>query len=177
MAKISNTVAYPGISDLKGADYLVITDADNNLMTKTVTIDQVQALFGIDTLIAKVTINSAALIPLATTPVTLIPAPGANKVIDLISITQFLDAGSQQFDFGNNLEVKIGATTFGSLSAQSANFATDLVSKMDGAGAGAAKVIEQNTAVTLTTAADATQGNGTMYFNIFYRVLNVGSSF
>ena len=72
MAKISNTVAYPGISDLKGADYLVITDADNNLMTKTVTIDQVQALFGIDTLIAKVTINSAALIPLATTPVTLI---------------------------------------------------------------------------------------------------------
>ena len=175
MAKISNTVAYPGISDLKGADYLVITDADNNLMTKTVTIDQVQALFGIDTLIAKVTINSAALIPLATTPVTLIPAPGANKVIDIISISQYLDAGSQQFNFGNNLEVKIGATGFGTLSLQSANFATDLVSKIE-TGA-TTKVIEQNTAVTLTSSTDATQGNGTMYFNIFYRVLNVGSSF
>ena len=175
MAKISNTVAYPGISDLKGADYLVITDADNNLMTKTVTIDQVQALFGIDTLIAKVTINSAALIPLATTPVTLIPAPGVNKVIDIISIAQFLDAGSQQFNFGNNLEVKIGATNFGTLSLQSANFATDLVSKIETGGT--TKVIEQNTAVTLETAANPSQGNGTMYFNIFYRVLNVGTSF
>ena len=51
----------------------------------------------------------------------------------------------------------------------------DIVSKIE-TGA-TTKVIEQNTAVTLTSSTDATQGNGTMYFNIFYRVLNVGSSF
>lgn len=175
MAKISNTVAYPSIQNLAIDDYLVITDADNKLMTKSVTVEQLQGFFGLDTLVAKVTVTSAALIPLASTTVTLIPAAGANKAVDIISIAQYLDAGTQAFNFGNNLEIKIGASTFGTLSAQSANFATDLVSKIE-TGA-TTKVIAPNTDVTLTTAADATQGNGTMYFNIFYRVLNVGSSF
>jgi len=177
MAKISNTVAYPGISNLDAADYLVITDAENSLMTKTATIAQIQNLFGIDTLVAKTTVNTGSLLTLADTAITLIAAPGTGKVIDLISIAQYLDAGTTVYDFGNNLEVKIGATVYGTLTSQSANFATDLVSKMDGAGAGAAKVIEQNTAVTLETAANPTQGSGTMYFNIFYRVLEVGSTF
>ena len=41
MAKISNTVAYPSITNLDAADYLVITDAENNLVTKTATIAQI----------------------------------------------------------------------------------------------------------------------------------------
>ena len=175
MAKISNTVAYPGISNLDTADYLVITDAENSLMTKTATIAQIQNLFGIDTLVAKVTVNTGSLLTLGNTSITLIAAPGANKVIDLISVSQYLDAGTAQYNFGNNLEVKIGATTFGTLTAQSANFATDLVSKIE-TGA-TTKVIEQNTAVTLETAVNPSQGNGTMFFNIMYRVLNVGASF
>ena len=175
MAKISNTVAYPGISNLDTADYLVITDAENSLMTKTATIAQIQNLFGIDTLVAKVTVNTGSLLTLGNTSITLIAAPGANKVIDLISVSQYLDAGTAQYNFGNNLEVKIGARTFGTLTAQSANFATDLVSKIE-TGA-TTKVIEQNTAVTLETAANPSQGNGTMFFNIMYRVLNVGASF
>tara|TARA_R110000796_G_scaffold66619_1_gene153162 strand:+ start:389 stop:619 length:231 start_codon:yes stop_codon:yes gene_type:complete len=36
MAKISNTSAYPFISDLNSKDYLILTDADNSLLTKTV---------------------------------------------------------------------------------------------------------------------------------------------
>ena len=63
----------------------------------------------------------------------------------------------------------------GTLSLQSANFATDLVSKIE-TGA-TTKVIDQNTAVTLTSAADSATGNGVMYFNIMYRTLEVGSSF
>ena len=31
MAKISNTAAYPSISNLDSADYLVLTDAENEL--------------------------------------------------------------------------------------------------------------------------------------------------
>ena len=175
MAKISNTVAYPGISNLDTADYLVITDAENSLMTKTATIAQIQNLFGIDTLVAKVTVNTGSLLTLGNTSITLIAAPGANKVIDLISVSQYLDAGTAQYNFGNNLTVKIGATTFGTLFQQSANFATDLVSKI---GVGASTyVIDQNTAVTLETAANPTQGNGIMYFNILYRILNVGTTF
>ena len=36
MAKISNTSAYPFISALNSKDYLILTDADNSLLTKTV---------------------------------------------------------------------------------------------------------------------------------------------
>ena len=52
MAKISNTSAYPNISNIDAADYLIITDAENNLMTKTCTISQLQSNFGVDTLVA-----------------------------------------------------------------------------------------------------------------------------
>jgi hypothetical protein len=175
MAKISNTSAYPSISNLDSADYLIITDAENELKTKTVTIEQMQTLFGIDTLVAKVTVNTAALLTLGTQSATLIAAPGAGKVIDIISISQFLDAGNTAFNFGNDLTVKIGSGTFGTLVAQSANFAADLVTKITTPTV--STVIAQNTAVTLETAANPTQGTGTMYFNIFYRVLTVGSTF
>ena len=38
MAKISNTAAYPNITVIDSADYLIITDAENDLMTKSCTI-------------------------------------------------------------------------------------------------------------------------------------------
>ena len=44
MAKISNTAAYPNISNIDAADYLIITDKENNLMTKTATLAQVSSL-------------------------------------------------------------------------------------------------------------------------------------
>ena len=175
MAKISNTGAYPGISNVDAADYLIITDAENQYKTKTITLSQVQDLFGIDTNVAHVVLNEAQVRAMSTTPVTLIAAPGTGKVIDIMSIDTYLDAGTVVYAFGNNLEVKIGATVFGTLSLQSANFATDLVSKIETGGT--TKVIDQNTAVTLTSAADSATGNGVMYFNIYYRILTVGTTF
>ena len=46
MAKISNTGAYPNITDLDGKDYIIITDKENYLMTKTCTIAALQTFFG-----------------------------------------------------------------------------------------------------------------------------------
>jgi len=42
MAKISNTGAYPNITNLDSADYIIITDKENTLMTKTCTIGTLQ---------------------------------------------------------------------------------------------------------------------------------------
>ena len=175
MARISNTAVYTNLTDPVASDYLILTDESDNLLTKTCTLSSVQTLFGIDTSVSKVSINAANLFLLATTAQTLVAAPGAGKVIDVISITTYLDAGSAAYNFGNNLEVKLGATVYGTLSLQSANFVTDLVSKIE-TGA-TTKVIDQNTAVTLTTAANPTQGTGVMYFDIYYRVLTVDSTF
>ena len=66
MAKISDTSAYPQIATLDPADYLILTDAENNLMTKSCTIEQLQAQFGIDTLVAHVEVTSSQLQSLAT---------------------------------------------------------------------------------------------------------------
>ena len=43
MAKISNTSAYPNISNLDAADYLILTDAENSLLTKSCTIGTLQS--------------------------------------------------------------------------------------------------------------------------------------
>ena len=53
MAKISNISAYPNISNIDAADYLIITDAENNLMTKTCTIAQLQSNFGLTRLLLR----------------------------------------------------------------------------------------------------------------------------
>ena len=82
MVKISNTSAYPNLATPVATDYLILTDQSDNLLTKSCTLGDVQKLFGVDTLIAKVTVSSAALLTLSGNPVTLINAPGAGKVID-----------------------------------------------------------------------------------------------
>ena len=178
MAKISNTVAYPGISDLKGEDYLVITDADNNLMTKTVTINQVQALFGIDTLVAHVTINTGSLLTLGDTSITLIPAPGAGKTIDLISLNTYLDYNTEVYDFGNDLDFAVGAYTIATMPLAAANVGASEVRKINIIpGTASSKILEDNVALVLETGANPTTGNSALYVNIFYRVLNIGTSF
>jgi hypothetical protein len=175
MARISNTAVYTNLTDPVAEDYLILTDADDNLLTKTCTLSSIQTLFGIDTLVSKVSINAANLFLLATTAQILIAAPGTGKAIDIISITTYLDAGNAAYNFGNNLEVKLGSIVYGTLSSSSANFATDLVSKIETGST--TKVIDQNTAVTLTTATNPTAGTGIMYFDIYYRVLSVGTTF
>ncbi len=178
MAKISNTVAYPSISNLDAADYLVITDAENNLVTKTATIAQIQALFGVDTNVTKTTINTGSLLTLADTAITIVPAPGVGKVIDVISIMFYMDAGSQAYDFGTgSLPIKIGSQQIASIpnSSSTVNSATDAVFKPEVPNED--EVIPQNTALTLEALANPTQGSGTLFVNVFYRVLTVGSSF
>ena len=86
MARISNTSAYPNIGTPVSSDYLILTDKSDNLITKTCTLGDVQNLFGIDTLVAHVTLNNASLLTLGSTPAILIPAPGVGKVIDVILI-------------------------------------------------------------------------------------------
>lgn len=177
MAKISNTAAYPSISNIDAADYLVITDAENNLMTKTATIAQIQSQFGIDTQVAHVTVNSASLLGSPTNRIVLLPSPGTGKVIDLLSVQSYLDAGSQAYNFASGtgfLLVEIDSVSFGGVNFATLNSATDVVYK-SALGSGAVGV---GGAVVLSgTGATVTQGNGNLYLNIYYRVLTVGSSF
>ena len=181
MAKISNTSAYPNITTLDSADYLIITDAENNLMTKTCTLSTLQSLFGIDTVVTKVAVTSSQLATIFTSPITLIPNPGAGKVLDIMSVMISFDAGNTVYDFGagNPLILEANNIPLFTIAAATLNSATDIVAKLELNAAASSQInIPLGTPLLLqATSANPTQGNGLLYLNIFYRVLTVGTSF
>ena len=86
MAKISSLSSYPLITNLDKDDYVIITDKENQLMTKNVSVEQLQTFFAINTNTQKVSISAANLLTSFSTPVEVIPAPGANQVLDIILV-------------------------------------------------------------------------------------------
>tara|TARA_R110000765_G_scaffold13590_3_gene40646 strand:+ start:6337 stop:6858 length:522 start_codon:yes stop_codon:yes gene_type:complete len=173
MAKISNLSAYPLIADLDKDDYVLITDKENALQTKNVSIEQMQTFFGINTNAASVTVSAAELLTSFSAPVEIIPAPGAGKVIDILSIIIYYNPGTTVFDFSGFLNLKIDTVSFAQIADSTPNTATDLIKHYQVLTGNVA----QNTALKLVAASNPTQGNGKIYFNIMYRTLVVGSSF
>jgi len=177
MAKISNTSAYPTISNLDPADYLIITDAENNLMTKTCTISQIQSIFGIDTLVAHVEVTSKELLGLSG-GMRIIEAPGANKVLDIIDIAVYGQFGSGAYNFSSDLEFDCDSTVYASLANSTANGNADYSMKLIlGGGSGNSLALSANKPVNLFSSSDPTQGDGKLFVNVFYRVLTLGTSF
>tara|TARA_R100001463_G_scaffold19806_2_gene48603 strand:- start:599 stop:1135 length:537 start_codon:yes stop_codon:yes gene_type:complete len=178
MSKISNKTAYPAIAPVL-EDYFVLTDSDTELATKTCTLSALQDLFEGGTKVAKVAIPSGSLLTLATTAVDLVAAPGAGKVIDVISIMFYLNAGLTAYDYGTGaLPIKLGSEQVASVSNSSTtiNSATDAVFKAETPNS-VTEVVAQNAALVLEAQSNPTQGNGVLYANVFYRVLTVGTSF
>ncbi len=176
MAKISSTLSYPSIGTVVGTDYWVLTDAESDLATKSVSVNQIQKFLGLEgSAVSQVTVTSAQLLNLANVPMNLIAAPGTDKIIDILSIAVFSDFDTTAYNFGNDLEIKMGSIVFGALSGSETNAASDVVSKMGYIGG--TRILPTDTAVTLETAANPTQGDGTMRFNILYRVLKAGNTF
>ena len=179
MARISNTSAYPNIGTPVASDYLILTDKSDNLVTKTATLGDVQKLFGLDTLVAKVTVNSASLLSSFSNPVTLIANPGAEKVFDIMDVMVSFEAGSAVYDFANNVNLFAGTSPLYTINKGTLNSATSSVQKLHlNASGGTQITVPKGVPFTLTTSgSNPTQGSGTLYLNIYYRVLTVGSSF
>jgi hypothetical protein len=177
MAKISNIAAYPNISNIDAADYLIITDAENNLMTKTCTISQLQSNFGVDTLVAHVEVTASGLQSLAT-GFKIIEAQGANKVIDVIDIAVYGQFGSAAYDFSDDLEFDCNSTVNATISNSTANGNADYSQKLIlGGGSGNSLALSANQPLSLFSSSNPTQGDGKLFVNLFYRVLTLGTTF
>lgn len=177
MAKISNTSAYPNISNIDVADYLIITDAENNLMTKTCTISQLQSNFGVDTLVANMEVTASGLQSLVS-GYKIIEAQGANKVIDVISIAVYGQFGSGAYDFSDDLEFTCNSTVYATLDNVIANGSADYSYKlMVGHGSGFSFSLSANQPLSLFSNSNPTQGDGKLFVNVFYRVLTLGPAF
>lgn len=171
MSKISNKTAYPAIAPVL-EDYFVLTDSDSDLATKTCTLTALKNLFEAEA--NNVTVEvSAANLKTILTPYTLIAAPGAGKVIEVLSIFAYMDAGSSAFDFGQNVKIQTGNNVWATYSNTSFMNSVADVLQHDSV---ASTACTANTALQLlTTSGNATVGNGILKVNIRYRVLTLSS--
>tara|TARA_B100000963_G_scaffold75320_1_gene63455 strand:+ start:7525 stop:8049 length:525 start_codon:yes stop_codon:yes gene_type:complete len=174
MAKISNTVAYPNVQPTLD-DYFVLSDQTDSLLTKTSKLSDVKNLFGIQTVTAHVTVQDVELINLGTTDVTLIAAPGSNKVLDIISFDVFMDVGNTPFNFINDSIVKLDGVNITTISSSTINSVTDKVVKQPLVLTNI--LLGVNKPLLLTNVGNATQGNGVLRINILYRELTTNNTF
>ena len=176
MARISNTTAYSQILNLDIDDYLILTDKENQLKTKSCTVSQLQSFFGIDTLVAHVEVTSAQLQTLASTSKVLIASPGSDKVIDILSISINFVPGTTVYNFGANLTFDYNSVVMGTLPLLVLNSAANSVRKVM-IGSGDTIALSPGQALNLKTSANPSQGDGKMFVNVYYRVLTTGSTF
>ena len=172
MARISNTTAYSSITPTL-SDYFVLTDSENNLNTKTCTIENLQTLFGLNTTSVTIAITETYLKVIAAQPHTLLPAPGDGYVYDVSSIVSLMIPGSTPYNFVNTLNVTQGNIQE-PLALNLLNATTKKVYKNDPSPA---EFLPENTGITLGGLASPSAGNGTLYIKITYRKLKLDSTF
>ena len=172
MARISNTTAYSSIIPTL-PDYFVLTDAENNLNTKTCTLENLQTLFGLSVTTVTVAIPPEFLKVIGPQPYTLLAPPGDGYVYDVSEIVSFMSAGSIPYDFPNTLSIVQG-TIQEPLPLLLLNAASKKVYKNDPSPA---EFITENAGITLGGLASPSEGNGTLYINITYRKLKLDSTF
>ena len=172
MARISNTTAYSSIIPTL-SDYFVLTDSENNLNTKTCTLENLQTLYNLSVSNVTIAISSTYLKVIAAQPYTLLAAPGSGYVYDVQNIVSFMLPGGEAFNFVNTLNITQG-TIKEPLPLLLLNATTKKVYKNDPSPA---EFIPENTGLVLGGIASPTEGNGTLYINITYRKLKLDSTF
>ena len=181
MARISNKEIYPEIDPVLD-DYFVLTDANSNLATKTCTLRAMRDLFEQEYNSLSITVTAAQLKDLEANPVTLIPAPGANKVIHIYSLLFFLSAGSTPFNQVNPMRYTQGLNpTNGNLNVYSSisntlmNGTADVCSTQSLApeivGVNSPTILQCNQ----NSGSDPTQGNGFVKIYLRYRILDLST--
>ena len=172
MARISNTTAYSSIIPTL-PDYFVLTDAENNLNTKTCTLENLQTLFGLNTTSVTIAIPETYLKVIAAQPYTLLAPPGDGYVYDVSEIVSLMIPGSTPYNFVNTLNITQG-TIQEPLDINLLNAASKKVYKNDPSPA---EFLPENAGITLGGLASPSAGNGTLYINITYRKLKLDSTF
>ena len=118
------------------------------------------------------TLTSAEILALFTTPITLIPAQGANRLIDIDKIIWSYNYNSIQYA-GTGVDVTINyetaTTQLASNGDQIITAVADYV-RINNMGAFNGSV---NDAVIIQSDASITTGNGTLTITIYYRVITV----
>lgn len=96
---------YPSLSTLASKDSFLVTDMSDKSKTKKITLEDFLKADGLVQNL-KVTLTSAQILDLHNTPVELIPAPGTNKFIVVLSVYSFLDFNTTPYTTQNNSDIR-----------------------------------------------------------------------
>ena len=117
----------------------------------------------------EVTITSAQILDIFDTPVELIPAPGAGKVIKVNSIVAVMENNTIAY-IGNGLYIKVGSSVVSSdatILGLLTQVPRDMLSVLPVS-------LPTNTALTATSVvSDPTTGDGDLKLSITYQIINI----
>lgn len=170
--------SYPAIKEISASDLLLISDSDKNNTTKSTSVSQLASYINLGS-----SQNELATIKLTQTQllsfnggetIELIAAPGANKVISIISIVGFLDFNSTAYNFNENLTIAIGSNTQSVPFTTQLNASADEYFTLDNQAGGAGSTLTPNVSLDLKSSASATvtTGDSTLTLNILYRIVD-----
>ena len=102
--------SYPAIEEISGGDLVLVSDSSKNNATKSATVDQLSAFITTKLVSVSVTLTATQVLSLSGggSNIELIAAPGAGKVIDVVSLIAYLDFGTQAYNWigtGNKLSI------------------------------------------------------------------------
>lgn len=121
--------------------------------------------------VAKVTLTSAQVQALVTTPITLVPAPGAGMIVSILSATCYLDYNSVAYTTGADILIEYGTATvvtFDGVLALTAD------SVMVASQSGSAVVASFSNAPVLITADDVpADGNSPVTVSVVYTLISL----
>jgi hypothetical protein len=117
-----------------------------------------------------VTITAAQMNTINATPITGVVAQGAGKYIFPHAVVTKINAGETPFEAGSGtLDYKVGSTVVAQVPNATLESASDAVYR----SVGLVGALTANTALTITTSADVTAGDGTVDVRIYYSVIEI----
>ena len=175
--------SYPAIDKIASGDLVLVSDSSKSNATKSATVDQLSAYITGSSLglaSAYVTLTAAQVLALSGggSNVELIAAPGANKVIDVVSLIAYLDFGTQAYNWiGTGNKLSITTTTPVSqengfnLAVTQLNASADTYWKPTIANVPIG--VNLPLSVYNTSNATVTQGDSPITFSILYRIVDL----
>ena len=180
MAKISNTTVYPTVTPADD-DLLILTDANDSNRTKTVLMSGVKSYLNVNTYTASVTVTADEIKDSFSMPVVLIPGV-ATKHIQPISVLVKYTFNTTGYTAPNDSVIGLGGVAnpnlfsgipSGYVDAEVADYAFSLPTNYTTSyGNTYTTAVGGDNLLFACETANPTLGNGTLTFDIMYRLVN-----